>query len=85
MKNSVFPFYVRALLGHPLHEIQERAMKSLALKLQGRLISRSEITSKYPRSIGTILVWLNEKQKTAKPECLADALQILVTLSEVNI
>ena len=82
LKSSV-RFPLNQFLDHPLDEIKERAMKALALKLQGRLIPRSALTSKYPQAVGTLLKWINEKQKAAPPEALLSALQILLCFAEV--
>eukprot|EP01022_Parablepharisma_sp_SALTPOND_P015390 TRINITY_DN2169_c0_g1_i1.p2 TRINITY_DN2169_c0_g1~~TRINITY_DN2169_c0_g1_i1.p2 ORF type:complete len:707 (-),score=74.22 TRINITY_DN2169_c0_g1_i1:4568-6688(-) len=75
-------FLSNSLLDHPLHEIRERAMKSLSLKLQGRLIPPSELVAKYPHAVGLILMWINEQQKTASPESLSSAIQILKAFAE---
>jgi len=57
-------------------------MKSLALKLQGKLISIIDLAAKYPQIIGSILIWINEHQKAASPEALTNAIQILRAFSE---
>ena len=72
------------MLDHPLDEIRERAMKTLALKLQGRLLPRGDLVAKYPQMVGTLLVWINEKQKAAKPESLLNAIKILESFAEVD-
>jgi len=81
LKNLVFS-YISNFLDHPLNEIRERAIKSLALKLSGHLVSCSELITAHPEIIGTILVWINERQKTAPPELLQSSIQILKSIAE---